>query len=67
MNTLMSDALHDTPPQQWPSAFRGLRQGPLTDPFAYLAGQRERRRLRASVAAPSPWWPRMASCFRGAV
>ncbi|MEO9214694.1 MAG: hypothetical protein ABI227_03460, partial [Rhodanobacter sp.] len=47
-------ALHDITPQQWPSVFRGLRYFPLTDPFAYLAGQRERRRMRAPGPAPSP-------------
>lgn len=42
-------ALHGTPPQQWPDAFRGLRNFPLTDPLAYLVGRRERRRIHAGA------------------
>lgn len=38
-------ALHCTTPQQWPSAFRGLRSLSLSDPLAYLVGRSERRRL----------------------
>jgi LmbE family N-acetylglucosaminyl deacetylase len=44
-------ALHLDVPEQWPGAFRGLRNFALTDPFAYLTGQRERRRLRSAAAA----------------
>jgi hypothetical protein len=44
-------SLHLDTPEQWPAAFRGLRNFALSDPFAYLAGQRERRRLRSAAAA----------------
>jgi LmbE family N-acetylglucosaminyl deacetylase len=44
--------LHLDAPEKWPGAFRGLRYYAWTDPFAYLVGQRERRRLRSAVAAP---------------
>ena len=43
-------SLHLDPPERWPAAFRGLRNFALSDPFAYLAGQRERRRLRSAAA-----------------
>jgi LmbE family N-acetylglucosaminyl deacetylase len=38
-------ALHREPPVSWPEVFRGLRNFSLTDPLAYLAGLRERRRI----------------------
>jgi len=38
-------ALHRESPVLWPKVFRGLRNFPLTDPLAYLAGMRERRRI----------------------
>ena len=44
-------ALHLDTPERWPAAFRGLRNFSLSDPFAYLTGQRERRRLRSAAAA----------------
>jgi LmbE family N-acetylglucosaminyl deacetylase len=44
-------SLHRETPERWPDAFRGFRNFSLTDPFAYLAGQRERRRLRSAAAA----------------
>jgi LmbE family N-acetylglucosaminyl deacetylase len=44
-------SLHLDTPEQWPDAFRGLRNFALSDPFAYLVGQRERRRLRSAAAA----------------
>jgi hypothetical protein len=44
-------SLHLDAPEQWPDAFRGFRNFSLTDPFAYLTGQRERRRLRSAAAA----------------
>jgi hypothetical protein len=44
-------SLHLDAPERWPAAFRGLRNFALTDPCAYLAGQRERRRLRSAAAA----------------
>ncbi len=37
--------LHGAPPTLWPKVFRGLRNFPLTDPLAYLAGMRERHKL----------------------
>ena len=37
--------LHRDPPSQWPPVFRGLRNLPMTDPLAYLAGARERSRI----------------------
>jgi LmbE family N-acetylglucosaminyl deacetylase len=43
---------HIEPPRLWPHAFRGLRRFPLTDPLAYLTGNRERRRIAAAVSAP---------------
>ncbi len=43
--------LHRSPPAEWPSAFRGLRQFPATDPLAFFIGNRERRRLRSLAAA----------------
>ncbi len=43
-------ALHRESPARWPNVFRGLRRFPLTDPLAYLAGMRERRRLTAMLA-----------------
>jgi LmbE family N-acetylglucosaminyl deacetylase len=43
-------SLHLESPEQWPSAFRALRNFALSDPFAYLVGQRERRRLRSAAA-----------------
>ena len=43
-------SLHLDTPDRWPGAFRGLRSFALSDPFAYLAGQRERRRLRSAAA-----------------
>jgi LmbE family N-acetylglucosaminyl deacetylase len=44
-------SLHLETPEQWPGAFRGLRFYAWSDPFAYLVGQRERRRLRSAAAA----------------
>ena len=44
-------SLHLDTPERWPAAFRGLRYFALSDPLAYLAGQRERRRLRSAAAA----------------
>jgi len=44
-------SLHLDTPEQWPDAFRGLRNFALSDPFAYLVGQRERRRLRSAAAS----------------
>ena len=44
-------SLHLATPEQWPAAFRGLRYYAWSDPFAYLVGQRERRRLRSTAAA----------------
>jgi LmbE family N-acetylglucosaminyl deacetylase len=41
-------SLHRQPPERWPKAFRGLRRFPLTDPLAYIAGLRERRRIANS-------------------
>jgi LmbE family N-acetylglucosaminyl deacetylase len=38
-------SLHCDPPASWPQEFRGLRNLPLTDPLAYLAGARERSRI----------------------
>jgi LmbE family N-acetylglucosaminyl deacetylase len=43
-------SLHLDTPDRWPDAFRGFRNFALSDPFAYLVGQRERRRLRNEVA-----------------
>lgn len=40
-------ALHRATPQQWPAAFRGLRNFSLSDPLAYLVGRAERRRLHS--------------------
>jgi N-acetylglucosamine malate deacetylase 1 len=37
--------LHCEPVERWPSAFRGMRNFPLSDPLAYLVGMRERRRI----------------------
>ena len=45
-------SLHLDAPERWPGAFRGLRYYAWSDPFAYLIGQRERRRLRSAAAAP---------------
>jgi LmbE family N-acetylglucosaminyl deacetylase len=39
-------ALHSVPPLQWPNAFRGLRNFPITDPLAYLVGRNARRKMR---------------------
>jgi hypothetical protein len=39
-------ALHVDPPTNWPRAFRGLRNFPLADPMAFIAGRNERRRIR---------------------
>lgn len=39
-------ALHRDSPEHWSTAFRGLRNFPLTDPVAYLAGLREQRRIK---------------------
>jgi LmbE family N-acetylglucosaminyl deacetylase len=47
-------ALHLDTPEQWRDAFRGLRNFALSDPFAYLVGQRERRRLRSAAATAPP-------------
>jgi N-acetylglucosamine malate deacetylase 1 len=44
-------ALHSDSPANWSQVFRGLRNFPLTDPLAYLAGGNERRRLRLMAAA----------------
>jgi LmbE family N-acetylglucosaminyl deacetylase len=38
-------ALHRGSPREWPDAFRGLRNFPLSDPLAWLSGNRERRRI----------------------
>jgi LmbE family N-acetylglucosaminyl deacetylase len=38
-------ALHRESPMYWPQVFRGLRNFPLTDPLAYLAGMQERRKI----------------------
>ena len=46
-------ALHRAIPQQWPAAFRGLRNFSLSDPLAYLVGHAERRRLRSLAWSPS--------------
>lgn len=40
-------AVHAESPARWPDVFRGLRDFPLSDPLAYLAGMNERRRIRA--------------------
>jgi len=40
-------ALHAEPPARWANVFRALRDFPLSDPLAYLAGLNERRRIRA--------------------
>lgn len=37
---------HQSQPDQWPAAFRGLRHRALDDPLAYLFGRAERQRLR---------------------
>jgi len=42
--------LHCESPALWPEVFRGLRSFPLTDPLAYLAGMRERRRIACGTA-----------------
>jgi len=47
-------SLHLDAPERWPAAFRGLRNFALSDPFAYLVGQRERRRLRSAAAPSNP-------------
>jgi LmbE family N-acetylglucosaminyl deacetylase len=39
--------LHETAPEQWPHAFRGIRHFPLTDPLAYLVGLKERHKVHA--------------------
>ena len=39
-------ALHRQSPADWPRAFRGLRNFPLTDPLAFLVGRCERHRIR---------------------
>lgn len=46
-------ALHGATPLQWPAVFRGLRQFPLSDPLAFIAGRAERRRLRSLAVADS--------------
>jgi LmbE family N-acetylglucosaminyl deacetylase len=40
-------ALHRELPAHWPKVFRGLRNFPLSDPLAYLAGMNERQRIKA--------------------
>lgn len=47
------NVLHCATPLEWPAAFRGLRQFPLSDPLAFIAGRAERRRLRSLAAADS--------------
>jgi LmbE family N-acetylglucosaminyl deacetylase len=42
-------ALHRGAPRSWPDAFRGLRNFPLSDPLAWLSGNRERRRIAAAA------------------
>jgi LmbE family N-acetylglucosaminyl deacetylase len=42
-------ALHRAPPAMWPAVFRGMRNFPMTDPLAYLAGTHERRRIGAAL------------------
>jgi LmbE family N-acetylglucosaminyl deacetylase len=42
-------ALHRGAPRGWPNTFRGLRNFPLSDPLAWLSGNRERHRI-ASLA-----------------
>jgi LmbE family N-acetylglucosaminyl deacetylase len=44
-------AMHGAPPAQWPQAFRGMRNFPMSDPLAYLTGMAERRRIRACLPA----------------
>jgi LmbE family N-acetylglucosaminyl deacetylase len=44
-------ALHRGSPVQWPKVFRGLRNFPLTDPLAYLAGTGERRKIGCDPTA----------------
>ena len=47
--------LHRESPEHWSTAFRGLRNLPLTDPLAYLAGTREQRRIKCEHdAIPQP-------------
>jgi LmbE family N-acetylglucosaminyl deacetylase len=41
-------AVHAESPERWPRVFRGLRNFPLSDPLAYLAGMNERRKIRAT-------------------
>lgn len=41
--------LHGALPTLWPNVFRGLRNFPLTDPLAYLAGMRERHKLTCTT------------------
>ncbi len=45
-------ALHREPPAVWPKVFRGMRQFPLSDPLAYLAGTAERRRILSGDGLP---------------
>jgi LmbE family N-acetylglucosaminyl deacetylase len=42
-------ALHRAPPAAWPAVFRGMRNFPMSDPLAYLAGTHERRRISATL------------------
>jgi N-acetylglucosamine malate deacetylase 1 len=42
-------ALHRAPPAAWPAVFRGMRNSPMSDPLAYLAGTHERRRISATL------------------
>jgi hypothetical protein len=42
-------ALHCAPPAMWPAVFRGMRNFPMTDPLAFLAGMHERRRISATL------------------
>lgn len=50
-------SMHREPLAQWPAAFRGMRNSPLTDPAAYLAGMRERRRISAMLTATAAGTP----------
>jgi LmbE family N-acetylglucosaminyl deacetylase len=43
--------MHRDPPARWPRVFRGLRSWPFTDPLAFIAGNDERKRLRAAWLA----------------
>lgn len=44
-------ALHSNDSRHWARAFRGVRNGAVSDPLAYLVGRAERQRLKDSVGA----------------